>query len=58
MLGGPAGTGKTESVKDMGKAVGKMCLAFNCSEGMDHRLLANLLSGMAQVRLAFCAYHS
>jgi dynein heavy chain 2 len=43
---GPAGTGKTESVKALGGLFGRQVLVFNCDEGIDVKSMGRIFIGL------------
>ena len=46
---GPAGTGKTESVKALGHQLGRFVLVFNCDEIFDFQAMGCIFVGLCQV---------
>lgn len=45
---GPAGTGKTESVKALGQHLGRQVLVFNCDESIDVQSMTRILIGLVK----------
>ena len=51
---GPAGTGKTETIKDLSKNLGKKCFTYNCSEESDYFLMTKFFKGVAMSGCWIC----
>ena len=51
---GPAGTGKTESVKALAHKLGRFAVVFNCDDSFDYKAVANILRGVCQLGAWAC----
>lgn len=51
---GPAGTGKTETVKAMGRALGRFVAVFNCDESFDSVSVGRILAGACRIGCWVC----
>lgn len=53
-LYGPAGTGKTETIKALGQNLGKMVQVFNCDDSFDFQTVSRIMLGICRVGVWGC----
>ena len=51
---GPAGTGKTETVKDLAKGLAVRCVVTNCGPEQDKKAMEVIFSGLIQTGFWGC----
>ena len=51
---GPTATGKTETVRELSRALGLACYVFNCSEQMSHLSALGAVAGLVQTGAMGC----